>query len=53
MRGEQHVERKIRLWVVQQERLRLMDGRRGGIHARAEETAEPPRPAADAQSRES
>jgi hypothetical protein len=43
MRGsEQHVERKIRLWVVQQERIRLMNGQPGGIRARAEEPAEPP-----------
>ena len=35
MRGvEQHVERKIRLWVVQQERVRLLSGQRGGLHAR-------------------
>jgi hypothetical protein len=42
MRGsEQHVERKIRLWVVQQERIRLMNGQPAGIGARAEEPAEP------------
>jgi hypothetical protein len=52
MRGsEQHVERKIRLWVVQQERIRLMNGQPGGIRARAEETAEPPS-AADASASE-
>lgn len=42
MRGsEQHVERKIRLWVVQQERIRLLSGQPGGIRARAEEPTEP------------
>jgi hypothetical protein len=36
MRGvEQHVERQIRLWVVKQERVRLIDGHRGGINARS------------------
>jgi len=45
MRGvEQHVERKIRLWVVQQERVRLMNGQPGGINARAEKAPEPPGP---------
>jgi len=45
MRGvEQHVERKIRLWVVQQERVRLVNGQRGGIHARAETPPEAPGP---------
>jgi hypothetical protein len=49
MRGvEQHVERKIRLWVVQQERVRLMNGQPGGINTRAEQTPEPPAPGADA-----
>ena len=49
MRGvEQHVERRIRLWVVQQERVRLMNGQRGGINARAEEPPEPPAPAGEA-----
>ena len=49
MRGvEQHVERKIRLWVVQQERVRLINGQRGAINASADETLEPPGPAADA-----
>ena len=48
MRGvEQHVERRIRLWVVQQERVRLINGQRGAINARADETLEPPGPAAD------
>jgi hypothetical protein len=48
MRGaEQHVERKIRLWVVQQERVRLMNGQRGAIDARADELLEPPGPAVD------
>jgi len=50
--GEQHVERKIRLWVVAQERIRLMDGRPGGIHARAESGAVPARRSADAAPRE-
>jgi hypothetical protein len=47
MRGvEQHVERRIRLWVVQQERVRLIDGHRGGINARAAQPPpEPPAPA--------
>jgi hypothetical protein len=40
--GEQHVERKIRLWVVQQERIRLLNGHPGGINARAKETGEAP-----------
>jgi hypothetical protein len=49
MRGvEQHVERRIRLWVVQQERVRLMSGQPGGINARAEKAPEPPSPRADA-----
>jgi hypothetical protein len=48
MRGvEQHVERRIRLWVVQQERVRLMNGQPGGINARAEKAPEPPSPRAD------
>ena len=48
MRGaEQHVERKIRLWVVQQERVRLMNGQRGAINGRTDETLEPPGPAVD------
>ena len=54
MRGvEQHVERKIRLWVVQQERVRLMNGQPGGIHAHAEKAPEPPGPLGDAGSPES
>ena len=40
--GEQHVERRIRLWVVQQERIRLLNGHPGGINARAKETGEAP-----------
>jgi len=45
MRGvEQHVERRIRLWVVQQERVRLTNGQPGGINARAEKAPEPPSP---------
>jgi hypothetical protein len=49
MRGvEQHVERKIRLWVVQQERVRLMNGQPGGINAHAEKAPDPPGPHADA-----
>lgn len=48
MRGaEQHVERKIRLWVVQQERVRLINGQRGAINARADEPLESPGPAVD------
>lgn len=48
MRGaQQHIERKIRLWVVQQERVRLMNGQRGAIGARAEEPPEPPSPAGE------
>ena len=47
MRGaEQHVERRIRLWVVQQERVRLLNGQRAAVNASADETLEPP-PAAD------
>ena len=54
MRGaEQHVERKIRLWVVQQERVRLMNGQRGAINARAEEPLDPPGPAIDGAAPES
>jgi len=45
--GEQHVERKIRLWVVQQERIRLLNGHPGGINARAKETGEVPGRRAD------
>ena len=48
MRGvEQHVERRIRLWVVQQERVRLLDGQRGALNARADESPEPPSPPID------
>lgn len=48
MRGaEQHVERKIRLWVVQQERVRLLQGQRGAINAAAEKPLEPPGPPVD------
>ncbi len=44
MRGhEQHVERKIRLWVVQQERNRLRDSQPGRADAPAEELADPHR----------
>jgi hypothetical protein len=54
MRGaEQHVERRIRLWVVQQERIRLMNGQHAAINARAEETLEPPGPAVDGAAPES
>jgi hypothetical protein len=43
MRGvEQHVERKIRLWVVKQERVRLINGHRGGINARSESPPQTP-----------
>jgi hypothetical protein len=38
MRGaEHHVERKIRLWVVQQERVRLVNGQRRAANARSDE----------------
>jgi len=48
MRGaEPHVERKIRLWVVQQERVRLLSGQRRAITAGAEEGLEPPAQATD------
>jgi len=51
MRGvQQHVERRIRLWVVQQERVRLMDGQRGGINARAQTPPQAPGPAAEVPS---
>jgi len=41
MRGrEQHVERKIRLWVVQQERERLSKRAPERVDARAEERTE-------------
>lgn len=47
MRGaEQHVERRIRLWVVQQERIRLINGQRAAIKA-ADDTLEPPAPGVD------
>jgi hypothetical protein len=53
MRGnEQHVERKIRLWVVQQERNRLREVRPERLDARAAERTEQPRADADAQTRE-
>jgi hypothetical protein len=43
MRGiEQHVERKIRLWVVAQERVRLLNGQRGGINASAQTPPQTP-----------
>jgi hypothetical protein len=41
MRGhEQYVERKIRLWVVQQERNRLRDGQADRIDAMSDERSE-------------
>jgi hypothetical protein len=41
MRGhEQHVERKIRLWVVQQERNRLREGQADRIDAMSDERSE-------------
>ena len=41
MRGrEQHVERKIRLWVVQQERERLSQRATERVEPRAEERTE-------------
>ena len=43
-RTDQRVERRIRLWVVKQERLRLTNGQTGGIHAQAEEPHEAPAP---------
>jgi hypothetical protein len=52
MRGhEQHVERKIRLWVVQQERNRLSDIQTDRIDASGEERSEQV-PNADARAHE-
>ncbi|HXR14548.1 MAG TPA: hypothetical protein VN740_07785 [Solirubrobacteraceae bacterium] len=48
MRGaEPHVERKIRLWVVQQERVRLLSSQRRASTAGAEEGLEPPAQASE------
>ncbi|MGA2756829.1 MAG: hypothetical protein ABSF58_05720 [Solirubrobacteraceae bacterium] len=53
MRGhEQHVERKIRLWVVQQERNRLREVQPQRLDAQANERTEQRRTDADAQARE-
>ncbi len=53
MRGhEQHVERKIRLWVVQQERNRLRETRSQRIDVPPDERADQPRPDVDARARE-
>jgi hypothetical protein len=53
MRGhEQHVERKIRLWVVQQESNRLRETQPERFDARGSERAEPRRADADAQAPE-
>jgi hypothetical protein len=53
MRGhEQHVERKIRLWVVQQERNRLRETQPERFDARSSERAEQHLTDADAQTPE-
>ncbi|MGA2006845.1 MAG: hypothetical protein ABSH27_04715 [Solirubrobacteraceae bacterium] len=53
MRGhEQHVERKIRLWVVQQERNRLRETQPDRFDAQTSERAEPRHADADAQAPE-
>jgi hypothetical protein len=53
MRGhEQHVERKIRLWVVQQERNRFREVRPERLDARTAERTEQRRTDAGAQARE-
>ena len=53
MRGhEQHVERKIRLWVVQQERNRLRETQSERREAPIDESADPGRPDVDARSHE-
>jgi len=44
--GEQHVDRRIRLWVVQQERIRLLGAAPDtGVRAREGAKAAPPGPA--------
>ncbi len=53
MRGrEQHVERKIRLWVVQQERNRLLETQAERFHASSNERADQRLPDADARAPE-
>ncbi len=53
MRGrEQHVERKIRLWVVQQERNRLRESQPERIAAQGDDGAEQRRLELDARAHE-
>jgi hypothetical protein len=53
MRGrEQHVERKIRLWVVQQERNRLLETQTQRFDASSNERADQRRPDTNARAPE-